>query len=114
VLDLEARVHFEEVEAALLVDEKLEGAGVDVAPSLDGGDGGGAHLLAQVWVEKGRGGLFDDLLVAALDGALALEEVDGAAVGVALDLIFDVVRALDELFEINAAVAKGVEGLAAG
>ena len=39
-----------------------------------------------------RGAFLDDLLVAALHGAVALAEVDDVAVLVADDLEFDVVR----------------------
>ena len=47
---------------------------------------------AQRVVDGGRRRLLDDLLVAALDGALALEEVHDGAVRVAEDLDLDVAR----------------------
>ncbi len=43
---------------------------------------------------KGDGRFFDHLLVAALDGALALVQVDHVAVAVAQDLDLDVARLL--------------------
>ena len=48
VLHLQARVHFEEVEAAVLVHQKLDGAGVVVAGGARGADGGLAHLVAHL------------------------------------------------------------------
>ena len=47
-----------------------------------------------------------DLLMTALQGAVALAEVDGAAVAVAENLDLDVARPLEILFEIDRIVAK--------
>ena len=54
-------------EAAVAVEQELDGAGADVADGARGGDGGVAHARAQVVVDGGGGRLLDDLLVAALD-----------------------------------------------
>ena len=70
VLDLEAGVHLEEEELAVLVDE-LDGAGVVVADGLGGLDGGLAHGLLDAVGQSRRGGLLDELLVAALRRAVA-------------------------------------------
>ena len=54
------------------------------AAVVDGARGVGrdlADLLAQLLVDGGRRGLLDQLLVAALDRAVALAEVDDVAVG---------------------------------
>ena len=48
VLDLHARVHLEEVEGLLLVDQELDRARAFVADGARGRDGGRAHPLAQV------------------------------------------------------------------
>src|SRR5581483_2742567 len=65
MLDLEAGVHLQEEEVAVLVEE-LDGAGVDVPARLGHLDGGLAHGLAHVVREVGSGALLDQLLVAAL------------------------------------------------
>src|SRR5262249_61060795 len=54
----------------------------------------------------------DDLLVAALDGALALEQVHRVAVAVGEDLDLDVARAEDRLLHVHPVVPEGVLGLA--
>ncbi len=54
------------------------------------------------------------LLVAALDGALALAERDDVAVLVGEDLELDVARALDELLHVHVAVAERRRGFAGG
>ena len=46
MLDLEARVHFHEVEIEIRVHQKLDCAGVFVADRLGGAHGGGAHFGA--------------------------------------------------------------------
>src|SRR5699024_5687321 len=115
--DLQARVHLHEVEAArVLVEDELDGAGADVA---DGG-GGLAGLVPEVaagGVVEVRGwGLLEDLLVAALDAAVALAEGDGVAVAVGEDLDLDVAGADNVLFDEHdlAALAEGGAGLGAG
>ena len=75
VLDLDARVHLDEVElAGVNIVEELDGAGVLVADVSADRDGGVADRLADGRVEvRGRGDL-DDLLMPALDRAIALEQ----------------------------------------
>src|SRR5262249_44054689 len=80
---LDPGVHLEEVEAPVLVDEELDGARAHVVDGLRGLHGDAAHLLARLLVDGGRRRFLDDLLVAALDGALALVEVDDVPVCVA-------------------------------
>jgi hypothetical protein len=75
-----------------------------------------AHGLAGGVADEGRWRLFNHLLVAALDGALALVQVDHVAVAVAQHLDLDVARLLHKLLDEDAVVAKAVAGfvLAAG
>ena len=69
--------------------------------------GGGLHLLAQLGVERGRRRLLDQLLVAALDRALALAAGEHAAVRVAEHLDLDVPRRRDRLLDVERAVGEG-------
>jgi hypothetical protein len=61
-----------------------------------------------------RGRALDDLLVAALDRAVALEQMHGVAMGVAENLALDMAGALDQLFEIDLILAEGRLRLALG
>jgi len=70
-----------------------------------------AHGLAGGVADEGRWRLFDHLLVAALDGALALVQVDHVAVRVAEHLDLDVARLLDKLLDEDAVVAEAVARL---
>src|SRR5262249_8052998 len=83
------------------------GSGADVSGAPRGPDGGAAHRPAEPRVERGAGRLLDDLLVAALDAAFALAEVNDIALAVAEDLELDVPRPLQQLFQVHAAVAEG-------
>ena len=114
VLDLDAGVHLDEVELAVLVHEELDGPGVPVADVLHASLDGLAHLGAQFGRDHETGGLFDELLVAALDGALALTQAEDVAVLVGENLELDVAGALDEFFEVEVTVAEGARGLAGG
>ncbi len=114
MLDLQARVHLQEEERAVLAGNELDRAGAVVAHGLGQRDGLLAHRLARLLVEQGRGRLLDHLLVAALDGALALTQVDDVAVLVAEHLDLDVARIDDELLDEHPIVAEARLGLRAG
>ena len=62
----------------------------------------------------GDGDLLDDLLMAALDRALALAEVDDRAVRVAEHLHLDVAGPIEVALEEQAPVAERRRGFAAG
>src|SRR5439155_19438554 len=90
VLDLESRVQLDEREAAVGTEQELERPRVLVADRPAGALRRRLHRLARVGVERRRGRLLDQLLVAALDRALALAERQDAVEAVAEDLDLDV------------------------
>ena len=113
VLDLDPGVHLEEVEAAVRGEEELAGAGAEVAHCLGRGDGSRAHPLADLRRDRDRGRLLHQLLVPALDRALALAQVHGALpVGEHLDL--HVAGRENELFQVHAGIAEGLPRLRRG
>ena len=77
VLDLDAGVHLEEVERPVRRQQELAGARAAIAHRLRGGHGRRAHPLAELRVHRDRRRLLDELLVPALDRALALAQVHG-------------------------------------
>ena len=113
VFNLHAGVHLDEVKFLRLhIHQEFDGActfivhmGADFAAQLTDM---GALFLCQVGGRRA----FDHLLVAALDGAVALEEVIDLAVAVTEDLYLHVTGFHDHLFQITLAVAKGGLGLA--
>ena len=66
-----------------------------------------AHLLAGGGVEQRARGLLDHLLIAPLDRAFALAEINDVAVLVAQHLDLDVARIGDEFLDEHAVVAEG-------
>jgi hypothetical protein len=116
VLDLDPGVHLDEdvLTRALPrgVEQELDGSRVHVADRLREGDRVAVHRLPDRLVEVGCGSDLDDLLVAPLHGAVALEEVDGLPRRVRQDLDLDVARAHDGLLEEHRRVAEGAVGLA--
>src|SRR3954470_1480889 len=100
MLDLEAGVHFHEpdavgAEAVAGVGDELDRARALIVDRFGGLDRGGANGLPRRFVHAWRRRFLDHLLMAALERAVALEEVDDVAVAVAEYLHFDVARALD-------------------
>ena len=115
MFDLKPRVHLEKVElgvVAIPLEEELDGPGVAIARRSCRRDGRVAHARAYCRRQRERRTLFDDLLMPALDGALALEEMHDVAMRVGDHLDFDVTRLLDEAFDIQRAVAERRQGFA--
>ena len=84
VLDLEPGVHLEEIEVAIRVDQEL------------------ADLVGEA---NGRG-LFDELLVTTLDGAVSFAEEVTCTIGVDDDLGFDMPGSLDVLLDVDGRVPE--------
>ena len=106
MLDLQARVQLHEVEAALRAEQELERPGVLVAELEARALDRRLHLFAQRGRNRRRGRLLDQLLVPALDGALALAEGEHAPLPVGQDLDLDVARRDERLLHIEAAVPE--------
>src|ERR1700716_990619 len=101
MLDLDAGVHFHEVEGLVLVEQHLDRAGADVVDRLCALHCRVAHSFAKVLGERNAWRLLDELLMTALHGAIALAEVDDGAVPVTHDLELDVPRALEILLDVD-------------
>ena len=108
MFDLQARVHFHEVETAVGIEQELDRARADVTDRPRHRDRRLAHAFAQALVD-GRGGRFlDDLLVAPLYRAVALAQVDDVALTVGEHLDLDVARLEQRALQDETAVAKGL------
>ena len=115
MLNLDTRIHLdEEPLVAVEIIEEFDGAGVVVADLAGDADGGGAKGVHDIARQAETRGDLDDLLVAALHGAVALVEMDYVTVFVAEDLDLDVFGARDVFFEEDGGVAEGAAGLGLG
>ncbi len=107
VLDLQARVHFEEIEFLRRgIEEELDGPGIAIA---DGPRRFGrrlAHAPAHLRGYDGRGRFLDHLLAPALQGTVALAEIKDRAVRIRHHLDFDMAPEGDRLFDDEAPVAE--------
>ncbi len=109
MLDLQPRVHLEEVEPRGIAGpfhEELHGPRVAISRLARDSDRRFTHALPQRRSDRRRRTLLDHFLVAALNRALALEQVDDVAVMIGEDLELDVARLLDQPFNVERAVAK--------
>ncbi len=100
VLDLQPRVHLDEIERTAFGDE-FDSAGADIADRARRGDRGFPHRVALLGGEPGRRRLLDHLLMPALDRAIALEQMDRVAVPVGEDLDLDMARRRSRYFSIR-------------
>jgi len=113
VLDLDPGVHLEE-EVLAVLEQALDRARAAVVDGLGRVGGHLADVLAQLGVDGGRRRLLDELLVAALDGAVALAEVDDVAVRVGEHLDLDVARVGEVALEVDGRVGEELLALARG
>src|SRR5690606_6782500 len=106
------RVGLEVVHVALRVHDELERAGIRVLHGARGVDDRRAELLPLLLGGRHRRPFLDQLLMAPLNRALTLAEVDDVAVMVAENLDLDVTRILDVLLDVDVAVAERGLGVA--
>src|SRR5918999_1693848 len=111
MLHLDPAVDLDEVEVPGSVEQELQGAGRLVAGGQHRADGQVAEPLSRRAVHGRRRPLLDDLLVPALDAAVAFAQVDAVAVAVDEHLHLHVPALLDPLLEVDRVVAEGRLGL---
>jgi len=88
------------------VEQALDRARADVADGARGLDRHRPHARAQIRRDSRRGRLLEHLLVAALERAVALPQVDRRAVAVGQDLISTLARILDVLLDVDGGVGE--------
>ena len=113
MLYLQPGVHLQKVKALVPAHHKLHCAGTLVIDRTGQRHRLLAHGLAGGSADEGAGRLLDHLLVATLDRALALVEVQQVAMAVANQLDLDMARLLDKLLYENPVVAKAAARLVA-
>ena len=115
VLHLDAGVHLHKIKVSpVRVQQKFHRTRVLIVHRLGGPDGGGSHLCPQFRGEAPGGGLLDQLLVAALDRAVPVPQVDHISLTVSQDLELNVAGPQDQLFQIHLVVAEAGPGLRLG
>src|SRR5690606_13182195 len=101
-------------ETLACIGNELDGAGAGIADGAGGPKGSFRDRNAHGLADAGGRRFLDHLLVAALGGAIALEEVNDVAMLVAEYLDLDMARRFHQLFDQHAAIAKGRLRLALG
>ena len=102
VLDLNPRIDLDEIELARVgIDQEFDRSRVLVTEFPADGERRRAQLVAKFRLEGGSRRDFDDLLMASLDRAVSLIEMDEVAVQVAQKLNLDMAGPRDVLFEKN-------------
>ena len=106
VFHLKTRVHLEEVEVPVTIDDEFHSTRAGVAHCLRQSDRLFAHRLTCSFVKERRRRFFDNLLVPALDRTFAFVQVDAVAMGIRQNLNFDVARLGDEFLDKDTVIAK--------
>ncbi len=105
MLDLNAGVHLDEIEPPVLVQE-LDRTGTQILDLAHRGGDDLPDLGALGSVERGRGAFLQKFLVAALQRAVALAEMNGVALAVAQHLDLDVARGCEIFLQVDRIVSK--------
>src|SRR5712691_5811605 len=106
MLDLQPGIHLEEVELRAL-DDELHGARIDVPDRPGARERGRGEPLLEARGQVGGRTLLDQLLVSALDGALALVEMHDPSLRVTEDLNFDMAGLGETALDEEGGRAKG-------
>ena len=115
VLHLDARIDLDEIELARVgIHQEFDRAGVAVAHMPAETQRGLAQGLALFGIQIRRRGPLHHLLVAALDRAVALEQVHQIAMAVTQQLHLDMAGVAHQLLDIDLVVAEGRLGFVAG
>ena len=111
VLHLNARVHLEEIEAPVGVEQELDGPRALVPDRPRRRERRLGQPLAERRIDRRRRRLLEDLLVPPLNRALPLEQVHEMPVPIAQDLHLDMTRRRQVPLEEHALIAEGRPGL---
>jgi hypothetical protein len=112
MLHLNARIYLDEAPiAAFDIDEELDGPRVEVFRLARDSHGCSADFVANPSVEGNTRRYFNDLLMATLDRAVALIEMEDVPAMVSKDQNFDVFGSPDIALEENGIIPKGCRRL---
>ena len=114
MLDLDARVHFHEIEAILFVKQELNSPRTGISNRFTSGDRCLSHFLTQLRRHHRRGRLFQQFLVPSLYRTLPLPKVNALAILIRHHLNLDMARMLDEFLEIDSAILECGRGFSRG
>ena len=112
MFDLKPCIHLDEPKAIgtqvpRAVGDELDCAGAAIADRLGGLDCGRADLCPQILGHAGRRCFLDDLLMTALQRAIAFAEMDRVAISVGENLDLDVARRGNKFLDQHPAGAEG-------
>ena len=109
VLDLDPRIHLDEVEISILIEE-FHRARAAIAHFLDCLGDNRADFLALSLIEGGRGRFLEYFLVSALQRTIALPQVTDIAMRVGDQLDFDMPWFAEIFIQIDCIIAKRCYG----
>src|SRR5665213_343285 len=113
MLDLQPRIHLDEIEFVILVQE-FDGAGAAITHLGHRLGDDPAHPIALFRRYCRRAGFLQDLLVATLERAIAFAEMDRIAFAVPEDLKLDMAWVAEIFLDIDGVVAERVPGFRPG
>ncbi|MCY1294627.1 hypothetical protein D9M70_439310 [compost metagenome] len=108
MLDLKPRIHFHEIEGAILIGDKLYGACADVSHSPRSINRRFPHRVATLWRHTWRGSFLDNFLMPPLHRAVPFAQMHAISKSVCEHLDFDVPRTENVFLDQYVIVAERV------
>ena len=107
MLDLNARIHLHEIEAAILIEQELDRARILITRCTYRLDGCNAHGAASFAIKRRRRRFFEQLLMTALKRTVAFAQRNAIIVLISQDLNLDMAWTQHKLLQIDIAIAEG-------
>jgi hypothetical protein len=115
VLDLHARIHFDEVESAGIdIEQKFDRSGAEVIGRTSDLDRGFTQFFANPGVKIDGGSHLHHFLMTSLNGAITLVQVEDIPVLISQNLHFDVLCAANKALEKNRIISERRRGFLSG
>src|SRR5210317_758968 len=114
MFNLQASVHLHEIEATICIKQELYSPCTDVTNRLGGIHSSSPHQAAQMLIQPGGGGLFNDLLMPTLDRAVPFKEVYDIALIISKDLNFNVTWSFEIFLQQDVIIAESRGSFALG
>src|SRR5204863_3829140 len=106
MLDLDTRVHLDEVKMPVPIHQKFDRAGIFISDGLGQLHGSVSHFPAKPRRHQWRWAFFDYFLIAPLNGTISFAKLNGVTAAIGNNLKSDVMWINDELLQIDLLISK--------
>ncbi len=111
MLHLNSGIHLHEIKMILFIQQKLNGAGIDITRRFRRFYRRLPHLFPQLFRQRHTGRLLDQLLMIALNGAVSLPQMHHISIAVSQDLELNMARIFYKALQIHPPISETADRL---